>query len=139
MLGKRFNKPVEDLEEYASTAEWCNNSGNRYTIEDKGDYFEVVEIPPPTPEEVKAQVFRYIKTVIDNEMNRVVSVRDYDSVDTLVSWLNSSNDIYVMEARAGIAYKDACIAYYYNLINNYDDTSELYEEEIIAGMPKIDW
>lgn len=42
MLGTKFNKSNYDLNEYASAAEWCNS--NNATIEDKGDYYEVVEI-----------------------------------------------------------------------------------------------
>lgn len=53
MLGKKINKPIETqetLDEYSKTAEWCNE--NNATIEDKGEYYEVVEIPAPTQEEL---------------------------------------------------------------------------------------
>lgn len=55
MIGKKINKPVvtqEQLNEYSAVAEWCNN--NNATIEDKGEYYEVVEIKPPTQEELNA-------------------------------------------------------------------------------------
>ena len=52
MVGKKFDKKDYDLDEYSKTAEWCNN--NNATIEDKGEYYEVVEIKPPTQEEVNA-------------------------------------------------------------------------------------
>ena len=54
MIGKQITKPVSDWEDYTQTAIWCN--ANRAVIEDKGEYYEVVNIPePPAPtlEEVK--------------------------------------------------------------------------------------
>lgn len=46
MIGKKFDKKNYDLNDYSSAAEWCNS--NNATIEDKGEYYEVVEIPAPT-------------------------------------------------------------------------------------------
>ncbi len=47
MIGKKINKPITDYKDYATTAIWCNN--NNAKIEDKGDYYEVVEIVPQEP------------------------------------------------------------------------------------------
>ena len=56
MIGTKFTKPLQDDESapnsykaYSQAAAWCNANGA--TIEDKGDYYEVVEIPEPTAEE----------------------------------------------------------------------------------------
>lgn len=52
MLGNKIYKPVEtqeQLDEYSTLAEWCNS--NNATIEDKGEYYEVVAIPAPTQKE----------------------------------------------------------------------------------------
>lgn len=62
MLGKKINKPLEtqkQLDEYTKTAEWCNS--NNATIEDKGEYYEVVEIPAPTQEEINAMEIERLK------------------------------------------------------------------------------
>lgn len=62
MLGKKINKPLETqeaLDEYSKTAEWCNN--NNATIEDKGEYYEVVEISKPTQEELNAAEIERLK------------------------------------------------------------------------------
>ena len=48
MIGTKLYKPVKGAM-YAETAVWCD--GNNATIEDKGDWYEVVAIPAPTPEE----------------------------------------------------------------------------------------
>lgn len=51
-LGTKIYKALdtqEKLDFYSQCATWCNTNG--YTIEDRGDYYEVVEIPcPPLPE-----------------------------------------------------------------------------------------
>lgn len=63
MIGTKFYKDNYDLEEYSKAAEWCNN--NNATIEDKGEYYEVVEIPPPSLDEVKAQKISELKSIRD--------------------------------------------------------------------------
>jgi hypothetical protein len=62
MIGTKINKPLEtqeQLDAYSQAAEWCNN--NNATIEDKGDYYEVVAVPPPTQEELNAMEVERIK------------------------------------------------------------------------------
>jgi len=59
MLGTKINKPClsqEELDNYSTIAEWCNN--NNAHIDDKGEYYEVVENTPytPTTEEQIAQL-----------------------------------------------------------------------------------
>ena len=51
MLGTKFYKDNFNQEEYAKCADWCN--ANNATIEDKGDYYEVVALPLPTLGEIK--------------------------------------------------------------------------------------
>lgn len=62
MLGTKFVKPLEtqeQLDSYSQAAEWCNE--NNATIEDKGEYYEVVEITPPTQEELNAMEVERLK------------------------------------------------------------------------------
>lgn len=84
MLGTRFYKPLETQEQidaYSQAAEWCNN--NNATIEDKGEYYEVVEIPAPSLEEVKAAKINELKAVRDaKELEPVLYAEhkfDFDS------------------------------------------------------------
>lgn len=51
-IGTKFAKPLEDYEGYSQAAEWCNESG-KATIEDRGDWYEVVAIPEPSLEELR--------------------------------------------------------------------------------------
>jgi hypothetical protein len=59
MIGTKFTKPLTDLTAYSQAAEWCNQ--NCACIEDKGDFYEVVEIPEPTAEEIKANRIAELK------------------------------------------------------------------------------
>lgn len=57
MIGtKLYKNKTEDMERYTDVAVWCN--GNNATIEDKEDYYEVVEVKQyePTTEEKVAQL-----------------------------------------------------------------------------------
>ena len=53
MIRMRFSKPLGNVEDYAKAAQWCNK--NNATIEDKGDFYEVVTIPSPPLSEIKAR------------------------------------------------------------------------------------
>lgn len=59
MIGTKIYKKDIDLNAYSQAAEWCNN--NNATIEDKGEYYEVVEIPAPTQEELNAVEIERLK------------------------------------------------------------------------------
>lgn len=62
MIGTKFNKPLEtqeQLDAYSQAAEWCNS--NNATIEDKGEYYEIVEIPPLSQEELNAMEIERLK------------------------------------------------------------------------------
>lgn len=60
MIGTKFYKENYDLDEYAAAAEWCNTT-QQATIEDMGEYYEVVEIPAPTQEELNAMEIERLK------------------------------------------------------------------------------
>ena len=47
MIGKKLYKGQYNNKEYADTAVWCNS--NNAHLEDKGNYFEVVEDIPYVP------------------------------------------------------------------------------------------
>lgn len=65
MLGTKFEKPLPDekLSAYAEAAAWCNANGA--TIEDKGDYYEVVALPEPTVDEVREQKLSQLNSIFD--------------------------------------------------------------------------
>ena len=48
MIGEKLYKNNQsDMNKYTDCAVWCN--ANNATIEDKGEYYEIVEIKPCTP------------------------------------------------------------------------------------------
>ena len=60
MIGTKFYKNNYDLNAYSSAAKWCNS--NNATIDDKGEYYEVVEITPPTQEGLNAMEVERLKS-----------------------------------------------------------------------------
>lgn len=48
-IGYKLYKKDKTIENYRDMALWCNS--NNALIEDKGDYYETVEIPAPTLKE----------------------------------------------------------------------------------------
>ena len=63
MIGTKIYKT--DMSSYTDCAIWCN--ANNATIEDKGEYYEVVEIPPPSLEEVKTAKINELKAIRDTK------------------------------------------------------------------------
>lgn len=61
MLGTKIYKT--DMSNYTDCAIWCN--ANNATIEDKGDYYEVISLPLPTLEEIKTTKIAELKAQRD--------------------------------------------------------------------------
>lgn len=62
MIGTRLNKPIKRTE-YINLTTWCDS--NNATIEDKGDYYEVVALPEPEPVAEKTAMERYPDLVVE--------------------------------------------------------------------------
>ena len=61
MIGTKIYKA--DMSNYTECAKWCN--ANNATIEDKGDYYEVVTLPLPTLQEIKSAKIAALKAQRD--------------------------------------------------------------------------
>ena len=57
------NPAPNTYKKYAEAAQWCNE--NNATIEDKGDYYEVVAIPDPTVDEVRERKLSELNNKFD--------------------------------------------------------------------------
>lgn len=81
MVGTKFYKGKYKDKDYAECAMWCN--ANKATIEDKGDYYEVVTLPLPTLEEIKAAKIAELKAQRDKAEVEPINYQgysfDYDS------------------------------------------------------------
>lgn len=79
MLGTKIYKT--DMSNYTDCAIWCNQ--NKATIEDKGDYYEVVTLPLPTLEEIKTAKITELKAERDSKEVEPITYNgnsyDYDS------------------------------------------------------------
>lgn len=79
MLGTKIYKT--DMNNYTDCAIWCNQ--NNATIEDKGDYYEVVTLPLPTLQEIKTAKIAELKAQRDNKEVEPINYKgysfDYDS------------------------------------------------------------
>ena len=67
MIGKKFYKNDYDSTEYATAAEWCNETQTA-TIEDKGDYYEVVAIPAPSLGELKQAKLQEVDSYVASKI-----------------------------------------------------------------------
>ena len=79
MIGIKIYKT--DMSNYTDCAIWCNQ--NKATIEDKGDYYEVVTLPLPTLEEIKTAKIAELKAQRDSKEVEPIEYQgysfDYDS------------------------------------------------------------
>jgi hypothetical protein len=66
MIGTKLFKGKYTNKEYADLAVWCN--ANNATIEDKGEYYEVVEIPAPSLEELKKAKLQEVDSFIASKI-----------------------------------------------------------------------
>lgn len=64
MIGTKISKPITDYAKYTKCAVWCN--ANNATIEDKGEFYEVVAIPVPSLEELKTAKLVELKSTRDS-------------------------------------------------------------------------
>ena len=140
MVGTKFYKNnTNDMARYTECAIACNQAGN-LTIEDKGEYYEVVEIPVhiPTEEEIQTQ----LEQGIEAWMNTVVAERHYNSIDTCIArYTDSPNSKYAQEAKAVKDWNTAVWDKYWGILAEVKaDTRPIPTlEEVIAELPKLVW
>lgn len=88
MLGTKIYKT--DMSNYTDCAIWCN--ANNATIEDKGDYYEVVTLPLPTLEEIKVAKIAELKAERDSKEVEPIIYNDnsYDYDDKARERINAA-------------------------------------------------
>ena len=123
MIGKRIIKPI-DASDYRETSIWCD--GNNATIEDKGDWYEVVAIPAPTPEEQQAILIERFRSAIQSWMDGEAMKLGYDSILSVCSYINTGNPKFDAEGEGFRQWRSAVWARGYELI-----------DEVIAGQREV--
>ena len=94
MLGtKLYKNNTDDMARYTECAIACNEAGN-LTIEDKGEYYEVVAIPAPSLEEVKAEKVAEMKVERDRiqELPIEYNGKSFDYNKESLQKLNEAKD-----------------------------------------------
>ena len=138
MIGTKLYKGKYTNKEYADLAVWCN--ANNATIEDKGEYYECVAIPPhvPTIEEIQKMLTDGVQAYMDSK----VQERNYDNVHTCVgTYLYSPIDKFRKEAEAvrdWVSYVwEKCYAILDEVKAGTRPIPTL--EEVIAELPVLEW
>lgn len=113
MIGTKFYKGKYKTADYVRAAQWCN--ANNATIEDKGEYYEVVAIPEPeqpTLDELKAAKLAELKAERDakevepieyngntfdyddkarDRINAAIIALDLQGADATLEWTTADN------------------------------------------------
>lgn len=74
MIGKKLYKGQYTNKEYADTAVWCN--ANNAHIEDKGEYYEVVENAPYVPT-VQEQIVTLENSITARNLRAAIQGDEY--------------------------------------------------------------
>ena len=137
MIGTKFYKGKYDDAEYAECANWCNE--NNATIEDKGDYYECVEIPVhvPTAEEIQQQ----LTAAVQRHMDTTVQTRGYDNILSACSYVNTGIERFDIEGAACRAWRSTVWDKCYAILAEVKAGTRAVPtaEELISELPKMEW
>ena len=140
MLGiKIYKNNADDMARYTECAIACNEAGN-LTIEDKGDYYEVVEIPVHV--ETAEEIQKRLTDGVQNWMDTKVQERNYDNVHTCVgTYLYSPIEKFRLEAEAVRDWVSYVWEKCYEILAQVEvgerDIPTL--EEVISELPVLVW
>lgn len=140
MLGiKIYKNNADDMARYTECAIACNEAGN-LTIEDKDDYYEVVEIPVHV--ETAEEIQKRLTDGVQNWMDSKVHERNYDNVHTCVgTYLYSPIEKFRLEAEAVRDWVSYVWSTCYEILAQVEagerDIPTL--EEVISELPILVW
>lgn len=107
-IGTIINKKDIDWSKYTECATWCNENNCR--IADKGDYYEVVEVPSLTLPELQYQKITVLQVLLSKTdyiqskyIDGVITEGAYDPIKTRrQEWRNAINSIQTATTIAAI-------------------------------------
>lgn len=126
-------------------ANWCNMN-NAYLVVGKNSdgqkTYTITAVEPyvPTPQETLETYERNIQ----KRLNDFAAERNYSSIETLVSYANSTNEQFKKEAERGIELRDATYVKYHELVNVTPQTvtpkTKLPAWDVIEKeLPELTW
>jgi hypothetical protein len=138
MIGTKLYKQNLDYAAYGEAAEWCNN--NNATIEDKGEYYEVVALPEPSPPSVEEQKKIY-ENAVQAHLDATAQTRGYDNTYTCLSYTTSKDETWLRESLAFSEWRDSVWRKAHEILNAYmaGEIAQPTVEEVIAQLPPVDW
>lgn len=89
----------------------------------------------------RADLITEYTVAVQKMLDRTAQTRGYDSIFTLCSYVNSTNNKFASEAKAGVAWRDAVWAKCYE-IEAQVDAGEIQapaKEDLLKLMPAISW
>lgn len=137
MIGTKLYKGKYTNTEYADLAVWCN--ANNANIVDKGEYYEVEEMPVYVPTEAELQ--RMLKQAVQSYMDGTVQERDYDDIVSACSYSSSTDHIFAAEGVACVKWRDAVWRKYFDVLADVDAGIRKFPtaEEMIEELPVLEW
>lgn len=96
-----------------------------------------VDPPAPTSEEARQSLV----LAVGQHLEGVASERGYDSIVSLCSYATSTNPTFAAEGQAGIAWRDAVWAAFYDLMDEVESEAQTLPtaDELKAALPEIVW
>jgi hypothetical protein len=138
MTGTKLYKQNLHHTAYGKAAEWCNH--NNATIEDKGEYYEVVALPEPSPPSVEEQKKIY-ENAVQAHLDATAQTRGYDNTYTCLSYTTSKDETWLRESLAFSEWRDSVWRKAHEILNAYmaGEIAQPTVEEVIAQLPPVDW
>ena len=129
-IGQKLYKPVDD-EAYRLAAQECNQKQDR-TIEDKGQYFQIV----PVVHQITIQDY---DRIMEDHLREERIARGY-TLRQPSDYLGSNVQRWKQDAQDWIEHRDAVMLYGLGIMNTYKETGEAPSlEEFKNNLPVITW
>lgn len=112
------------------------------TIQLDQDGFPVAVFPPPpTREQIEAAIIADLSGYVQRHLDDTAKKRNYDGILSLCTYATSANPAFAAEGQAGVIWRDACWAKFYDVIAavKADTRPTPTPEELVAELPVFVW